>query len=69
MEKIPKCRMNTYPALTISLLARITNRELQFNYLNHLDRTAEVTSLLTQITDPDLALRLVNSIDLKSSLL
>jgi HEAT repeat protein len=52
--------MNTYPALTISLLSQLTNRELQSNYLNHLDRTAEVATLLTQITDPDLALRIVN---------
>ncbi len=52
--------MNTYPALTISLLDRLTNRELQSNYLNHLDRTSEVASVLTQITDPDLALRIVN---------
>jgi HEAT repeat protein len=52
--------MNTYPALTISLLSQLTNRELQANYLNHLDRTSEVASLLTQITDPDLALRIVN---------
>jgi HEAT repeat protein len=52
--------MNTYPALTISLLDRLTNRELQSNYLNHLDRTSEVASLLTHITDPDLALRIVN---------
>jgi HEAT repeat protein len=52
--------MNTYPALTISLLDRLTNRELQANYLNHLDRTSEVATLLAQITDPDLALRIVN---------
>ncbi|AFY96552.1 HEAT repeat domain-containing protein [Chamaesiphon minutus] len=52
--------MDTYPALTISLLSQLTNRELQSNYLNHLDRTAEVASLLTHITDPDLALRIVN---------
>ncbi len=52
--------MNTYPALTISLLDRLTNRELQSNYLNHLDRTSEIANLLTQITDPDLALRIVN---------
>jgi HEAT repeat protein len=52
--------MNTYPTLTILLLSQLTNRELQFNYLNHLDRTSEVASLLTQITDPDLALRIVN---------
>jgi hypothetical protein len=52
--------MNTYPALTISLLDRLTNRELQSHYLNHLNRTAEVASLLKQIADPDLALRIVN---------
>jgi hypothetical protein len=52
--------MNTYPALTISLLSQLTNRELQANYLNHLNRTSEVANLLTQITDPDLALRIVN---------
>jgi HEAT repeats len=52
--------MNTNPALTISLLSQLTNRELQFNYLNHLNRTSEVASLLKQITDPDLALRIVN---------
>jgi HEAT repeat protein len=52
--------MNTYPALTISLLSQLTNRELQSNYLNHLDRTSEITSLLTQITEPDLALRIIN---------
>ena len=52
--------MNIYPVLTISLLDRLTDRELQSNYLNHLDRTAEIASLLTQITEPDLALRIVN---------
>ena len=52
--------MSTYPALTISLLDQLTDRELQSNYLNHLDRTAEIASLLTQITEPDLALRIVN---------
>jgi HEAT repeat protein len=52
--------MNIYPALTISLLSQLTDRELQSNYLNHLDRTAEIASLLTQITDTDLALRIVN---------
>ena len=52
--------MNIYPTLTISLLSQLTNRELQSHYLNHLDRTSEVASLLTQITDPDLALRIVN---------
>jgi HEAT repeat protein len=58
--RIPKCRMNTYPTLTISLLSQLTDRELQSNYLNHLDRTSEIASLLTQLTDPDLALRIVN---------
>ncbi len=52
--------MNTYPALTILLLDRLTDRELQSNYLNHLDRTAEIATLLTQITDSNLALRIVN---------
>ena len=52
--------MNTYPTLTISLLDRLTDRELQSNYLNHLDRTSEIATLLTQITDKDLALRIVN---------
>jgi HEAT repeat protein len=52
--------MNIYPPLTISLLDRLTDRELQSNYLNHLDRTAEIATLLTQITDKDLALRIVN---------
>jgi HEAT repeat protein len=52
--------MNIYPALTISLLSQLTDRELQSNYLNHLDRTAEIASLLAQITDTDLALRTVN---------
>lgn len=52
--------MNIYPTLTISLLSQLTDRELQFNYLNHLDRTAEIATLLTQITDNDLALRIVN---------
>jgi HEAT repeat protein len=52
--------MNIYPALTISLLSQLTDRQLQSNYLNHLDRTSEIASLLTQITDKDLALRIVN---------
>jgi hypothetical protein len=52
--------MNIYPPLTISLLSQLTNRELQSNYLNHLDRTVEIATLLTQITNPDLALRIVN---------
>jgi HEAT repeat protein len=58
--RTPECRMTTHPTLTISLLSQLTDRELQFNYLNHLDRTAEIASLLTQITDRDLALRIVN---------
>jgi HEAT repeat protein len=52
--------MNIYPVLTISLLSQLTDRELQSNYLNHLDRTSEIASLLTQIADKDLALRIVN---------
>jgi hypothetical protein len=52
--------MTTNPALTISLLSQLTNRELQSNYLNHLDRTPEIASILAQITDRDLALRIVN---------
>jgi HEAT repeat protein len=52
--------MNIYPTLTISLLNQLTDRELQSNYLNHLDRTSEIASLLAQITDTDLALRIVN---------
>jgi HEAT repeat protein len=52
--------MNIYPTLTITLLSQLTDRELQSNYLNHLDRTSEIATLLTQITDKDLALRIVN---------
>jgi HEAT repeat protein len=52
--------MTTYPALTISLLSQLTNQELQSNYLNHLNLTTEITSLLSQMTDKDLALRIVN---------
>jgi hypothetical protein len=52
--------MNTYPALTISLLSQLTDRQLQSNYLNCLDLTPEIASLLTQITDRDLALKIVN---------
>jgi HEAT repeat protein len=52
--------MTIYPPLTISLLSQLTDRELQSNYLNHLDRTSEIASLLEQITDEDLALRIVN---------
>ena len=43
--------MNIDPPLTISLLSQLRDRELQSNYLNHLDRTAEIATLLTQITD------------------
>jgi HEAT repeat protein len=60
--------MITNPCLTISLLDRLTNQELQSHYLNHLDRTAEIASILAHITDSpeemlcqrDLALRIVN---------
>jgi HEAT repeat protein len=52
--------MTTNPPLTISLLSQLTNRELQSNYLNYLDRTPEIATLLAQITDKDLALRIVN---------
>lgn len=52
--------MTNNPALTISLLNQLTDRELQSNYLNHLDRTSEIASLLTQITDRNLALRIIN---------
>jgi uncharacterized membrane protein YwaF len=52
--------MTTNPAFTISLLSQLTNRELQSNYLNYLDRTPEIASILAQITDKDLALRIVN---------
>ncbi|MBW4623663.1 MAG: hypothetical protein KME17_30420 [Cyanosarcina radialis HA8281-LM2] len=46
--------------LTISLLNRLTDRELQTNYLNHVCRTSEIASLLSTITDRDLALRIIN---------
>jgi HEAT repeat protein len=52
--------MNNYQPLTISLLAQISDRDLQSNYLNHVDRTDEVANLLTQIEDKDLALRIIN---------
>jgi hypothetical protein len=48
--------MTIYPPLTILLLNQLTDRELQSNYLNHLDRTPEIASLLTQITDRVLGL-------------
>jgi HEAT repeat protein len=49
-----------YPALTISLLSQLTDRELQSNYLNHLNRTDEIANLLTQIEERDLVLRIIN---------
>jgi HEAT repeat protein len=52
--------MTNFPPLTISLLAQISDRELQSNYLDHVDRTDEVASLLAQIEDKDLALRIIN---------
>jgi HEAT repeat protein len=52
--------MTNFPPLTISLLAQIFDRELQSNYLNHVDRTDEVASLLAQIEGKDLALRIIN---------
>ncbi len=58
--RFPVCCMTNFPPLTISLLAQISDRELQSNYLNHVDRTDEVASLLAQIEDKDLALRIIN---------
>jgi HEAT repeat protein len=58
--RFPVCYMTNFPPLTISLLAQISDRELQSNYLNHIDRTDEVASLLAQIEDKDLALRIIN---------
>jgi hypothetical protein len=52
--------MTIYSPLTISLIGQLPDRELQSNYLNHLDRTTEIATLLTQITDRDVALRIVN---------
>jgi hypothetical protein len=52
--------MNSNPALTISLLNQLTDRELQSDYLNHLDLTPEIASLLAQITARDLALKIIN---------
>jgi hypothetical protein len=51
--------MNNFPPLTISLLAQLSDQELQSNYLNHVDRTDEVASLLTQIEDQDLILKII----------
>jgi HEAT repeat protein len=52
--------MNNFPPLTISLLAQISDRELQSNYLNHVDQTDEVASLLAQVEDKNSALRIIN---------
>jgi hypothetical protein len=46
--------MNIYLPLSASLLSQINDLELQSNYLNHLDRTAEIANLLNEITDRDL---------------
>jgi HEAT repeat protein len=52
--------MNTCPPLTLTLLQELSDRALQSDYLNHLDRTAEVASLLSQVQDQALALRIIN---------
>lgn len=60
--------MTRHPLLSISLLSQLTDRDIQCHYLNHLvgeaspleNRTSEIADLLTQITDRDLALRIVN---------
>jgi hypothetical protein len=52
--------MTIYPSLTISLLNQLSDRELQTNYLNHVDRTSEIASLLATISDQDLVLRIIN---------
>lgn len=52
--------MTVYPPLTISLLNQLSDRELQTNYLNHVDRTLEIASLLATITERDLALKIIN---------
>jgi HEAT repeat protein len=52
--------MNTGPPLTLALVQELSNRALQSDYLNHLDRTAEIANLLSQIEDRDLALRIIN---------
>jgi HEAT repeat protein len=50
----------SYAPLTISLLARLSDHELQSNYLNQVDRTPEIAGLLSQIEDKDLALKIIN---------
>jgi hypothetical protein len=52
--------MTFSPPLTISLFNQLSDRELQANYLNHVDRTSEIASVLATITDRDLALRIIN---------
>lgn len=55
-------------SLTITLLSQLTDRELQINYLNHVDRTSEIASLLSTISDKNLILRIINlalEVDLK----
>jgi HEAT repeat protein len=52
--------MTNFPPLTVSLLAQISDRELQSNYLNHVDQTDEVASLLAQVEDKNSALRIIN---------
>jgi hypothetical protein len=52
--------MNICPPLTLALVQELSDRALQSDYLNHLDRTAEVTSLLNQVQDRALALRIIN---------
>jgi HEAT repeat protein len=52
--------MNTCLPLTISLLAQLSDQELQSNFLNHVDRTTEIAQLLAQIEDQDLTLRIIN---------
>jgi HEAT repeat protein len=52
--------MTIYPDLTVSLLSQLTDRELQSNYLNHLARTDKIATLLTQIDERDLVLRIIN---------
>jgi hypothetical protein len=58
--RFPVCRMNICPPLTLALVQELSDRALQSDYLNHLDRTAEIASLLGQIEDQDLALRIIN---------
>jgi HEAT repeat protein len=52
--------MEQHPPLTLALFSRLTDRELQTNYLNHLDRTDEIATILARITDGDLALHIID---------